>query len=218
MNADLKLQQWVIDELEFDPRVDAAHIGVTARDGVVTLSGHVAHYAQKIAAEEAARRVHGVRAVAQQIRVEFAFDKKIADDEIAARVVKLLEWSVHPEKGRIEVTVERGVVTLSGVVEWEFQRRDAEAQVRRLGGVTDVVNDIRLDPHLEAGNIRQQINRALERAGQVDAARVEVDVVDARRIALRGSVHNLADKALVENAAWQVPGVVRVDNHLAVGS
>ncbi len=216
MSEDLKLQQRVVDELEVDPSVDAAHIGVTARDGVITLSGHVAHYAQKVAAEEAASRVHGVKAIAQQIEVEFAFDKKHADDEIAARAVKIMDWSVYPANERIQVSVTNGVVTLSGKVEWDIQRREAERQVRRLGGVRDVVNNISIDTRVDAVDVKVKLKNALERSADIEADMVDVEIVEPGRVVLSGSVYTLSDKAVVESAVWQIQGVSHVDNRLRI--
>src|SRR6185437_14829185 len=135
MTDDMRLQQWVSDELAFEPRVDAALIGVSAHNGVVTLSGRVNSYAEKFAAEEAARRVKGVMAVAQKLEVYLPSDKKTDDAEIAERLVRMLHWDVLVPHDRITVKVERGYVTLGGEVEWDFQRREAEADARRLSGI-----------------------------------------------------------------------------------
>jgi osmotically-inducible protein OsmY len=127
--SDLTLRQDIVDELEFEPRVDAANIGVAVTKGVVTLTGHVSSYAQKIAAEAAARRVKGVRAIAQEIEVRFPFEKKDADDEIAKRVVDILQWDSMVPDEAIQVSVQRGWITLTGTVDWQYQRMAAEAEV-----------------------------------------------------------------------------------------
>jgi osmotically-inducible protein OsmY len=132
MISDFQLRQDVLDELEFEPAVDAAHIGVSAHAGVVTLSGFVSSYAEKMAAENAVRRVKGVRAVAEEIEVRLPSDKKTTDDEIARRAVDILKWRVGIPAERIGITVEKGIVTLTGEVEWAFQRRDAEAAIHKL--------------------------------------------------------------------------------------
>src|SRR6516225_5815603 len=120
--SDLTLRQDILDELEFEPRIDAANIGVAVAKGVVTLTGHVSSYAQKIAAEAAARRVKGVRAIAQEIEVRFPFEKKDSDDEIAKRVADILQWDSMVPDEAIQVSVQKGWVTLSGTVDWQYQR------------------------------------------------------------------------------------------------
>src|SRR6516162_5924921 len=142
MSSDLELRQDVLDELEFEPSVNAAHIGVTANHGVVTLTGFVTSYAEKTAAERAARRVKGVRAIAEEIEVRLPSDTKRADDEIAARAVDILKWQVGVPADRIGVKVEKGVVTLTGEVDWQFQKTEAEYAVHKLTGVTHVANQI----------------------------------------------------------------------------
>lgn len=216
MTDDLKLQQRVLDELAFTPDVDAAHIGVAARAGVVTLSGHVSSVHEKLIAEEAVRRVKGVKAVAQELEVRPAADKKLADDEIAARAVRLLDWDLSLPPGAVTVTVSHGVVTLSGEVEWHFQRREAEADVRKLGGVTGVINNIRLQPEARAGEVRDAIHAALERAAGLDAESISVTMQRGGLVVLRGHVRTLGAQVAAENAAWSAPGVTAVENHIEV--
>src|SRR5271169_2743295 len=142
MVSDLELQKDVLDELEFEPSVNAAHIGVIANKGVVTLTGFVMSYAEKLAAERAARRVKGVKAIAEEIEVRLPSGTRHADDEIAARAVNILKWQVGLPADRITVKVERGIVTLTGEVEWRFQKTDAEHVVHKLSGVVGIVNQI----------------------------------------------------------------------------
>jgi osmotically-inducible protein OsmY len=180
MSDDIHLQQRVLDELQFDPSVKAAHIGVTVRQGVVALSGHVESYAEKYAAERAARRVRGVHAIAQDIEVRLPSDRKTADDEIAARAIKILAWDVALPPDAINVKVEHGSVLLSGTVEWAYQRADAEQDVRKLGDVTAVVNDIQVRPRVEANDVHALIRGAFERAAELDADRVTVEIQDGK--------------------------------------
>ena len=133
---DRQLQQEVLDELDFDPSIDAAHIGVAADNGVVTLTGHVFSYAEKLAVEQAARRVKGVRAVAQEIEVRYPSDKKTADDEIAKRALSIIKWDTMIPQQAVQVTVQKGLVTLAGQVNWQYQKKAAEDAVRKLSGVT----------------------------------------------------------------------------------
>jgi osmotically-inducible protein OsmY len=136
-----RLRQAVMDELEFDPRIDAANIGVAVDNGIVTLSGHVGSYVEKVAAEKAARRIKGVHALAEELEVRYPNDKKTADDEIAKRAVKILEWYDLIPKHPIQVTVQRGLVVLSGEVRWQYQKKWAEQAVRKLSGITGVINN-----------------------------------------------------------------------------
>jgi osmotically-inducible protein OsmY len=211
MSEDLKLQQRVIDQLELDPAVNAAQTGVSVHDGVVTLSGHVQTYVEKHAAERAARRVRGVRAVAQEIEVHLPPDKKTADDEIAARAIKILDWDVAVPRGAIAVKVEHGIITLSGEVAWAFQRAGAEYDVRKLGGVEAVINDIRLRPQFRSEDVRASIRAAFERSAQIEAKGISIDVTDGQ-VQLSGKVSNWTERQEAERAAWSVPGVVAVDD------
>ena len=215
MSEELRLQQRVMDELAFEPALNAAHIGVAVCEGIVTLSGHVETYAEKHAAERAARRVKGVRAIAQEIEVHLAPDKKTADDEIAARAVKLLSWDVALPVDVIRVKVDHGIVTLSGEVDWAYQRAEAGYDMRKLGGVKAVINDIRIKPHAKASDVRAEIHGALERAADVDADAITVEVRDGK-VFLGGKVRSWIEREEAERAAWSVPGVTAVEDNIAI--
>ncbi len=215
MSDELKLQQRVIDELEFEPAVNAAHIGVSVRGSVVTLTGHVETFAEKFAAERTARRVRGVSAVAQEIEVHLPVDKKTADDEIAQRALKILEWDVAVPSHAIEVKVEHGIVTLNGLVDWAFQRAEAEYDVRKLGGVKGVVNLIAIRPKIRADEVRAKLTAALERNADVEAQHITVDV-DNGKVVLGGKVNSWAEREAAERAAWSVAGVTSVDDRIAI--
>ncbi len=215
MSDDMKLQQWVMDELAFEPRVDAAHIGVSVHNGVVTLSGRVGTFAEKFAAEEVARRIKGVTAVAQELEVHLPSDKKTDDDEIAERAVRMLNWDVLIPADRITVKVERGYVTLGGEVEWHYQRAEAEADIRKLSGVKAVINDVRVRPTIRSENVEARIRAALERNAATEADRVSVKVTGGK-VTLTGKVNAWTERETIERAAWSVPGVTEVDDQIGL--
>jgi len=211
-----QLRQTVIDELEFEPRVDAATIGVAVENGVVTLSGHVPSYAAKLSAERAARRVKGVHAIAQEIEVRYASDKNTADDEIAKRAISIIKWDAMTPANAIQVTVQKGWVTLSGEVEWQYQRKAAEDAVRRLSGVNGVFNSITLKPTVNVPDIKKKIEDDLSRHAKVEAQAIRVTVRDGNKVSLEGKVESWDEREAVEDAAWSVAGVQSVDDRLTI--
>jgi osmotically-inducible protein OsmY len=215
MIGDLELRQDVLDELEFEPSVNAAHIGVTANKGVVTLTGFVTSYAEKAAAERAARRVKGVRAIAQEIEVRLASDTKHADDEVAARAIEILKWQVGFPADRIKVKVEKGIVTLTGEVDWQFQKADAEYAVHKLTGVIHVANQIRVSSPVHASEIKEKIQKALQRSADLEASRITVQT-EGGRVVLSGKVRAWYERDLAERAAWSAPGVTEVQDRLTI--
>ena len=213
--SDGLLRQDILDELDFEPSVKAANIGVAVENGVVTLTGHVSSYAEKIAAEQAVRRVKGVRAIAQEIEVRFPSDKKIADDEIAKRALDILRWSLAPSDV-VKLTVQNGLITLNGEVEWQYQKRAAEDTVRKLSGIVGVVNDIRIQPQVLVPDLKKKIEDALKRSAEVEAKAIRVTVRDGGNILLEGKVHDWLERYVVENAAWSAPGVKAVEDRLTI--
>jgi osmotically-inducible protein OsmY len=164
---ELKLRDDILDELAYEPVVDPAHIGVAVDQNVVTLTGHVGSYAQKLAALSAVRRVKGVHGIADEIEVRPASEAKTSDDEIASRAINVLSWdSVVPDEG-IQVTVRDGLVTLTGKVHWYYQKSSAERDVRNLSGVRSVVNNIEVEPHAKADNVKKKIEAALKRHAEI---------------------------------------------------
>ncbi|WP_426663918.1 BON domain-containing protein [Rhodanobacter aciditrophus] len=212
--SDKELRQLVIDELEYEPSIDAADIGVAAENGVVTLSGHVSDYAQKTAAERAAWRVKGVRGIAQEIEVRLSGDKKRNDDEIAQRALSILAWNTTIPSAGIRVQVSGGWVTLSGNVSWNYQRRAAENEIRKLGGVTGVTNDIRLTTEVQASDLKRRIQEALKRHAEIEAGAVHVDVRADGTVRLDGHVDNWSEMQAVERAVWAAPGVRVIEDNL----
>jgi osmotically-inducible protein OsmY len=215
MNSDLQLRQDVLDELEFEPSVNAAHIGVTANHGVVTLTGFVRSYVEKTIAERAARRVKGVKAIAEEIEVRLPSDRKRADDEIAARAIEILKWQVGFPAERIRVKVEKGIVTLTGDVDWQFQRAEADHVVHKLSGVVGVLNQIRVASPVHAIEVKEKIEKALQRSADLEASRITVET-EGGRVILKGKVHAWYERDIAERAAWSAPGVTEVLDRLTI--
>lgn len=211
------LRQIIIEELEYEPSLDATHIGVAIEKGIVTLTGHVANFVQKQAAITAARRVKGVRAVADEIEVRYPFEKKIGDDEIAKRAVDILSWnSVVPDRA-IQVLVRNGWVTLTGDVEWQFQKQSAEDDIRKLSGVHGINNDIAIKPRVQATDIKKKIEDALRRRLEGEIKELRVIVQDGGKVILEGYTDNWNERQAIETAAWSAPGVTAVDDRLLSG-
>jgi osmotically-inducible protein OsmY len=215
MISDLQLRQDVLDELEFEPSVNAAHIGVTANRGVVTLTGFVTSYAEKTTAERAARRVKGVKAIAEEIEVRLPSDTKRADDEIAARAIDIVKWQVGLPADRIKVKVEKGVVTLTGEVDWQFQKTEADHVVHKLSGVVDVLNQIRVASPVQAVEVKEKIENALRRSAELEASRITVET-EGGRVILKGRVHAWYERDIAERAAWSAPGVTEVQDRIMI--
>lgn len=215
---ELKLRDDILDELAYEPIVDPAHIGVIVDQNVVTLTGHVGSYAQKLAAVSAVRRVKGVHGIADEIEVRTPSDAKTSDDEIASRAIDVLSWdSVVPSEA-IQVTVRDGLVTLTGKVHWFYQKSSAERDVRNLSGVRSVVNNIEVEPHAKADNVKKKIEAALKRHAEIEAKDVRVTVRDDDEVLLEGKVRNWEEKFAVENAAWSAAGVKNVKDQLTIGA
>jgi len=213
---DIDLRQNVLDELEFEPSIDAANIGVAAENGVVTLTGHVASYAQKIAAERAAWRVKGVKAIAQEIEVRLPGDKKINDDELAQRALNILAWASTSLRDAVKIKVANGWVTLTGKVNWNYQRVTAESEVRKLTGVVGVTNSIELIPSVQTADVRKHILDALKRHAELEAIQIRVDVRDGGTVHIEGKVDNWDERRAVERAAWSAAGVRAVENRVTI--
>jgi osmotically-inducible protein OsmY len=213
---DKQLRQNIIDELDFEPSVDAQDIGVAVSEGIVTLSGHVSSYAEKVAVQHAVQRVKGVRAIAQEIEVRYPGEKKTADDEIAKRALNILKWDAVIPGDAVRVTVQKGWVLLTGEVDWQFQKKAAEDAIRKLSGVTGVSNSITIKPRVSASDIKKKIEDALARNAHVEARAIRVNVSDSNKVRLEGAVDCWDDRDVVENAAWSVPGVQSADDRLAI--
>jgi len=212
--GDLQLRQDVVDELEYEPSIDAAHIGVAVDKGVVTLTGHVATYAEKQAAIAAVRRIKGVRAIADEIEVRYTSDKKASDDEIAKRAIDILDWDTMVPSGSIQVMVHDGWITLTGSVDWHYQREQAEEDVRKLSGVRGVINTVEIKPSVQAEDVKRKIEEALKRYAAIDDNAIQVTVPERNKVVLEGKVSSWDERHAVETAAWSAPGVKSVEDRM----
>jgi osmotically-inducible protein OsmY len=215
MRTDAELQRAVQEELSFDPSIVATDIGVTVKNGIVTLFGTVPNYTVKWAAERAAEQVAGVRALAKDLIVKLPGETERSDAEIAEAALKALAWDVQVPEKRLAVEVQNGEVTLKGQVEWYYQREAAEENVRKLTGVVGVSNQITIKPNVTAKEIRSKIESALQRRAVKDARQITVDV-DGGKVTLRGEVHCWAERENAELAAWAAEGVSEVRDEIRI--
>jgi osmotically-inducible protein OsmY len=169
MSDNKELCQSVLEELQFDPRIESSKVSVQAENGIVTLIGHVSNFAEKLAAQNAARRVRGVCALADELEVRSPYGKKTADDEIASRALKILEWYDLLPANPLQVTVQIGLIFLAGEVMWQYQKMAAEHAVGKLSSVVGVVNNITIKPAAWPSDIKQKIEYALARYAKVEA-------------------------------------------------
>jgi osmotically-inducible protein OsmY len=215
MRDDVTLQRDVLDELEWEPSVDAAEIGITAHGGVVTLSGVVKSFIEKMTAERVAKRVQGVKAIANDIEVRLSNTFERNDSDIAQAAVDAIKWRSAIPGDQIKILVSKGWVTLEGTVEWQYQKDAAFEAVHHLVGVKGVTNLIATKPKVLASQVQSRIEAAFLRSAEVDAKKVQVETRD-HTVTLRGNVHSWSERQEAERTAWSAPGVSRVDNMIAV--
>jgi osmotically-inducible protein OsmY len=215
--TDLELKKNVESELNYEPSINPAAIGVAVKDGIVTLTGHVQSYWEKVAAERAAARVGGVKAVVNELAVRLPYSGERTDEDIAQAALNSLKWSVLIPADRIKVKVSKGWVTLEGAVDWQFQKTAAEKAVRKLYGVLGVTNLIEVKSQVSKAEVKAEIEAALKRSAELDAHNIKVEV-EGDKVTLRGSVRSYFEREEAERAAWRAPGVRTVDNQIVVGA
>jgi osmotically-inducible protein OsmY len=213
---DKVLRNQILAALDWEPSVDSASIAVGVKDGVATLSGHVRTYVEKLKAEQVVRHVRGVRAIAEELEVRPLHTHTRADDEIAKRAVDMLSWDVLVPSETVQVKVQQGWVTLSGEVDWQYQRTATEDDVRKLSGVLGVTNLITIKPRVQSGDIKLRIEEALKRNALIEADGIHINVENGK-VTLEGRVHTWYERDVLETAVWAAPGVNAVDDRVTVG-
>jgi osmotically-inducible protein OsmY len=213
--TDKELKRHVQNALDWDPGLDATDIGVSVEAGVVTLRGNVASYSEKTGAERVALRVYGVKAVANDLAVHLPHDFVRTDTDIAQAAVSALNWNTVVPKNRVSVAVTNGWITLTGTLDWHYQRNAAARTIRDLMGVKGVTDDIAVRPQVKTLDVRDKIEAAFKRSAAVDARRISV-VTEDGKVILSGHVHSWAERQEAERAAWAAPGVKQVDDRLTV--
>ena len=213
--TDIQLHKDVIDELAFEPSIDAGKISVAVNEGVVTLSGSVSSYFEKWAAESAVKRVHHVSGIAEELTVDFLPNPNRSDTDIVEAAVRALEWNTAVPKDRVQIKVSRGWLTLEGDLDWQFQRQAAHDVVAHLQGVKGVSNDINIRPSVGAMDVHAKIESALKRSAELDSKNVTVEI-EGNSVTLRGKLHTWAERDAAARAAWNASGVQMVSNQILV--
>jgi osmotically-inducible protein OsmY len=215
MKQNNELQRDIIDELAWDPNIDAAEIGVAVVDGVVTLTGQVRSLAEKWTAEHVTKRVAGVRAVTNDIEIHLLGASQRTDADIARVALNALEWDVWVPHHRVTVAVSDGIIKLEGEVDTQYQKQAAERVIRHLTGVKGVTNLLRVTAAVAPADVKAKIKAAFQRSAVIDARQIQVELRDGQAI-LRGRVRSWAERDTAEQAAWAAPGVTSVVDLLTI--
>ncbi|KWH20881.1 OsmY domain-containing protein [Burkholderia cepacia] len=216
MKSDIQLKKDVEKELEWDPAINAADIGIEVHSGIVTLAGHLGSYTEKLAARKATQRVEGVKGVVVELEVRIPDKNRCTDEDIANAARSVLQWNTGLSEHAVRVTVEKGCVTLTGEVDWGYQMKAAEKAISPLRGVSVVVNQIQVKQRATSIDVAGKIEAALKRHAEEEARHVSV-LVDDGTVTLQGKVSSFDERSIVFNAAWSAPGVRRVVDELSVG-
>jgi osmotically-inducible protein OsmY len=215
MKTDKQLQQDVMDDLRWDPSIDASKVGVVASNGVITITGTVPSYFQKQNTEKIVKRVAGVRGVANDIDVRLPNSTERNDGDIAQAALNALKWDTSVPDNKVTVTVSKGWVTLEGSVDWNYQKESCDKAVEKLTGVKGVTNRISVAPHVTSKDVKSEIKAALHRYAELESRSIDVDAVD-NTVTLRGQVRSWAERKEAETAAWMAAGVSQVKNEITV--
>jgi osmotically-inducible protein OsmY len=215
MNSDNEIQSDVIEELQVDPSIDHTQIGVAVKNGIVSLTGFVPNYSQKWETEKAAKRVYGVKGIADDLYVHPPTSLERTDAEIAQAALNAMNWHTAIPDDKISVTADHGFLTLEGAVDWQYQKDAAESVVRHLNGVKGVLNSITLTPLIKPADVQSKIQSAFERHADLEARRIGVEATGGK-VVLSGNVRSWNERDEAQRAAWNVPGVKEIENHLVV--
>ena len=215
MKSDTQIKNDVTAELKWDPEIEEAKVGVAVSNGAVTLSGHVPTYWQKMAALKATKRVSGVLAVVNSIDVSIESIHRTTDQGLAERIANVLKWNVSIPGREIKAEVNNGLVTLSGEVDWNYQRANIERNIEHVSGVVNILDQITIKPHVARSDVQQKIQAALDRHADIEAGHVGISVASGT-VTLSGTVESLEEMERIEAAAWTAPGVYKVIDNLRI--
>ena len=215
MKTDDEIQKDIMEQIKWEPYLKASEIGVAVKNGVVTLSGHVDSYPKKLAAENAAKKIAGVKAIAEDIQIGVSPAQDRSDTEIAEAIINAIKWHTAVREEKIKVKVENGIVKLEGEVEWEFERQKVKTAIENISGVRAVHNLIVIKPQATPTDVERKIRAAFHRSATIDSGKINAEVI-GNKVILRGNVRSFVEKEDAENAAWSAPGVLSVESHLKV--